>query len=67
MDDAAVPVDCDGDDGEGGVVDGEAGPRLGHAAQEQGVATERPVLGQDVHGGEQHREADHWKRLHVTG
>ena len=67
VDDAAVPVDGDGDDGEGGVVDGEAGPGLGHAAQEEGVPTQRPVLGQHVHRGQQHREADHCKRLNVTG
>ena len=54
-----MPVHGDGDDCEGGVVDGEAGPRLGHAAQEQRLPPERPVLGQYVRRGQQHREAHH--------
>ena len=62
MDDAAVPVDGDGDDGEGGVVHGEARPGLGHAAEEERVVPEGPVLGQHVHRRQQHREADHCGR-----
>ena len=57
MDNESVAVEGDDDDGDGGEVDGEARRRLDDAAEEERAGAERPELGQHVHRGDRHREA----------